>query len=313
VTSAASGHNQSRRVALIGFGEVGTRFAEGLIASGRHDVAAYDILFDNPREASRLRAKARELKAEPCASAAAAIAGARIVISAVTASSAQNAAHEAAKHMGPGQFFLDINSVSPETKRADEAAIVKSGAAYVEAAVMAPIAPYGLKVPMLLGGRHAAELAAILVPAGMKMEPVADIVGQASAIKMCRSVMIKGIEALVVEGFLAARHYGVEDKVIASLDETFPGLNWNRQIGYMLERVLIHGRRRAAEMREAAETVAVAGLEPLMSAATARRQDWLADQATALPALKAAPESEWRASLDQVLKRLKPAANKAAE
>jgi len=175
--------------------------------------------------------------------------------------------------MGPGQFFLDINSVSPETKRADEAAIVKSGAAYVEAAVMAAIAPYGLKVPMLLGGKPAAELATILNPAGMKMEPVAAIVGQASAIKMCRSVMIKGIEALVVEGFLAARHYGVEDKVIASLDETFPGLNWNRQVGYMLERVLIHGRRRAAEMREAADTVAAAGLEPLMSTATARRQD----------------------------------------
>jgi 3-hydroxyisobutyrate dehydrogenase-like beta-hydroxyacid dehydrogenase len=312
-TEAASGHNQPRRIALIGFGEVGTRFAEGLIASGRHDVAAYDILFDDRREAPRLRAKARELKVEACASPAAAIAGARIVISAVTASSAQEAAHEAAKHMGPGQFFLDINSVSPETKRADEAAIVKSGAAYVEAAVMAAIAPYGLKVPMLLGGKPAAELATILNPAGMKMEPVAAIVGQASAIKMCRSVMIKGIEALVVEGFLAARHYGVEDKVIASLDETFPGLNWNRQVGYMLERVLIHGRRRAAEMREAADTVAAAGLEPLMSTATARRQDWLADQAAALPALKAAPEGEWRASLDQILKRLKPASAKAAE
>ena len=117
-TEAASGHNQPRRIALIGFGEVGTRFAEGLIASGRHDVAAYDILFDDRREAPRLRAKARELKVEACASPAAAIAGARIVISAVTASSAQEAAHEAAKHMGPGQFFLDINSVSPETKRA---------------------------------------------------------------------------------------------------------------------------------------------------------------------------------------------------
>jgi 3-hydroxyisobutyrate dehydrogenase-like beta-hydroxyacid dehydrogenase len=213
-------------------------------------------------------------------------------------------AREAATYLRPGPFFLDINSVAPETKRADAAAVAPSGGTYVEAAVMAPVAPYGLKVPMLLGGTGGPALAKLLAPAGLRMEPVADAIGEASAIKMCRSVMIKGIEALAVEGFLTARRYGVEDRIIASLDETFPSLHWEKLAGYLIERVVRHGRRRAAEMREAAETVAAAGLEPLMTSATALRQDWVADQVAASPSLKANEEAEWRKTIDALLARL---------
>ena len=298
------------RIALIGFGEVGTLFAKELIASGRHSVSTYDILFEGT-QGNELKDKARGLQAEPCPSAAAASKDALVVISAVTATSARDVAEQAGGYLKPDQFFLDINSVSPETKRADEQAVARSGAAYVEAAVMAPVAPYGIKVPMLLGGKRAGELADLLNPSGMKMRAVSEQVGQASAIKMCRSVFIKGIEALAVEGFLAARRYGVEDHVIASLDETFPSLNWEKQAGYLISRVMQHGRRRAAEMRESAETVANAGIEPLMTEATSRRQDWLADRVDEQPALKTAPEKDWRASLDAVLKRLKPAKNAA--
>jgi len=304
------GGNKSR-IALIGFGEVGSLFAKELHATGRHEISTYDILFAG-KEGAKLRDKARGLGAAPCPSASDAARDALVVISAVTASSARDVAGEAGGYLKPGQFFLDINSVSPETKREDEKDVARSGAAYVEAAVMAPVAPYGIKVPMLLGGKQAAELAAILTPSGMRMKAVSENVGEASAIKMCRSVFIKGIEALAVEGFLAARRYGVEDRVIASLDETFPSLNWEKQAGYLISRVLQHGRRRAAEMRESAETVANAGIEPLMTAATAKRQDWLADIVEELPDLKTAPEKDWRASLDAVLKRLKPG-KKAAE
>jgi 3-hydroxyisobutyrate dehydrogenase-like beta-hydroxyacid dehydrogenase len=294
------------RIALIGFGEVGSLFARELIATGRHSVATYDILFDAPQGAA-LRERAHALKVEPCATAAAAAAGALVVISAVTATSAADVAREAGGYLKPGQFFLDINSVSPETKRGDETLVSRSGADYVEAAVMAPVAPYGIKVPMLLGGKRATELAAVLNPSGFHMTAVSETVGQASAIKMCRSVFIKGIEALAVEGFLAARRYGVEDQVIASLSETFPSVDWEKQAGYFISRVIEHGRRRAAEMRESAETVAAIGLEPLMTLATSRRQDWLADCVAESPSLKAIPEKDWRASLDQILKRLKPA------
>jgi 3-hydroxyisobutyrate dehydrogenase-like beta-hydroxyacid dehydrogenase len=127
---------------------------------------------------------------------------------------------------------------------------------------------------------------------------------------MCRSIMIKGVEALAVECFLTARRYGVEDRIVASLNQTFP-LDWEKLAGYLIGRTVQHGRRRAAEMREAAETVAAAGLEPLMTAATAQRQDWVADQADAVPALKAIPEAEWRATIDRLLERLGGRANAA--
>jgi 3-hydroxyisobutyrate dehydrogenase-like beta-hydroxyacid dehydrogenase len=300
-----------RRIALIGFGEFGSTFAKGFLGAG-WSVACYDILFDNSAAGAEFRARAKALGAEACASAAAAADGARVVISAVTATSAIAVAREAAGYLRPGQFFLDINSVSPETKRADAEAIKPSGATYVEAAVMAPVAPYGLKVPMLLGGTGGAALAKLLAPAGLKMEPVAEEIGEASAIKMCRSVMIKGIEALAFECFLTARRYGVEDRITASLGETFKPLDWEKLAGYLIERVVKHGRRRAAEMREAAETVARAGLEPLLTSATALRHDWVADQADALPALRANAEEEWRKTIDALIARL-DAEHKAAE
>lgn len=288
---------EPRRIALIGFGEVGGLFAEGLIASGRHDVSAYDILMDGAAKRA-LYGKARALGVEACASAADAARNAPIIISAVTAAAARDVAGAAAGFLRPGQIFLDVNSVAPDTKRASAAAIERSGADYVEAAIMAPVAPYGLKVPILLGGRQAAALKAMLDPAGMTIEVAAVEIGRASAIKMCRSIMIKGIEALTVECLLTARHYGVEDDIIASLDKSYPQMGWTRQAGYLIGRVVQHGRRRAAEMREAADTVADAGLAPLMASATAERQDWVADRVAERPVLRTAAETDWRNTLD---------------
>jgi 3-hydroxyisobutyrate dehydrogenase-like beta-hydroxyacid dehydrogenase len=231
-------------------------------------------------------------------SGAAAVAGARIVVSAVTASSSRAVAEDLRQHLVPGQLFLDINSVSPDTKRGNAAAVEKSGASYVEAAVMGPVAPNGLKVPILLGGAAASELAAILNPAGMRLEVAATTIGQASAIKMCRSIMIKGLEALTVECLMTARQYGVEDVVIASLNRSFPQMDWEKLAGYFVERTIKHGRRRAAEMRESAATVSGIGIAPLMAAATAQRQDWVADLVAGLAAANPASEKEWRKALD---------------
>jgi 3-hydroxyisobutyrate dehydrogenase-like beta-hydroxyacid dehydrogenase len=176
-----------------------------------------------------------------------------------------------------------------------------AGARYVEAAVMTSVPPYGVKVPMLLGGRHAAELAAILGPLGFAMEVAAERIGVASAIKMCRSVFIKGLEAIVVESFTAARKYGVEAHVLSSLQETFPSIDWEKQGAYLFGRVAMHGRRRAEEMREAAATVREAGLDPHMAAATAERQDWMArlKDETGLAAL--AQDADWREYADRLL------------
>jgi 3-hydroxyisobutyrate dehydrogenase-like beta-hydroxyacid dehydrogenase len=202
-----------------------------------------------------------------------------LVISAVTASNTLSVAQEAAQHLGAGSVFLDLNSASPGTKQQAAAVVDAAGADYVEAGVMTSVPPYGIRVPMLLGGRQAAALAQLLNAWGMDTKAVSENLGVASAIKMCRSVMIKGLEAMVIESFTAARAHGVEDAVIASLRETFPGIDWEKQAAYFFQRVIEHGRRRAEEMREVAVTVREAGLEPWSAAGTAERQAWMADLA----------------------------------
>jgi len=265
---------QFRRIALIGFGEAGGILGEDLSRSGR-EVAAYDILLDAPATRAPMLAKASGAGVRPCDSARQAMAGAELVISAVTASAATEVAVAAAAVLRPGQLLLDINSVSPGTKLAGARAVEPCGADYVEAAVMAPLPAQRLAVPMLLGGPRAAEAAEALRALGFNAQAISDRIGVASAVKMCRSVVIKGIEALAVESLFAARRFGAEREVLASLERTFPSMGWEGALpDYLVSRVAEHGRRRAAEMREVALTLQGVGLDPLMASATAERQDW---------------------------------------
>jgi 3-hydroxyisobutyrate dehydrogenase-like beta-hydroxyacid dehydrogenase len=150
---------------------------------------------------------------------------------------------------------------------------------YIEAGVMTSVPPYGIKVPMLLGGVKAEAIAAVLQVWGMDAKAISIEIGKASAIKMSRSIMIKGLEALVIESLTNARKYGVENEVIATLEETFPDIDWHKQAAYFYSRVVQHGKRRAEEMREAANTVLDTGIEPIMASAVAAKQQVIADLA----------------------------------
>jgi 3-hydroxyisobutyrate dehydrogenase-like beta-hydroxyacid dehydrogenase len=270
--------NRLEHIALIGFGEAGSILGADLVAAG-YDVSMYDILLDEPSTRPAMLARAAQANVRPHDSFADAVAGADLVISAVTASSSGDVAALAGRHLQAGQVFLDINSVSPGKKQSSCRAVEASGADYVESAVMAPVPPYGLKVPMLLGGRRAESVASQLLRIGMNAQAISNEIGVASAVKMCRSVVIKGIEALVVESMRAARHFGAEKQVLASLNESFPGMGWDKELpDYLISRVAEHGRRRAAEMREVARTLQDAGFEPTMAAATAMLQDALVDE-----------------------------------
>ena len=268
-------------VALIGFGEVGRIFARDLRALGVVELRAYDIAFADPDSAPSRNARAQGV--EVCPDAPAAAREAPLVICAVTAGSALDAARSALPGIGAGAFFVDVNSVSPGVKREAAEAVNAAGGRYVEAAVMSSVPPKGLKTPMLLGGRHAAAFAPVAGALGLDAPVYSDAEGAASSVKMCRSVMIKGLEALVMECLVSARAYGVEADVLRSLADTMPNTDWEQLAGYMIRRSLQHGRRRAEEMREVARTVADTGCEPLMSLAIAARQDWAADAGAALP------------------------------
>jgi 3-hydroxyisobutyrate dehydrogenase-like beta-hydroxyacid dehydrogenase len=201
------------------------------------------------------------------------------IVSAVTASQAVPVAESCAGALKPGAWFVDFNSASPGAKKRAAALIDGGGGCYVEGAVMTSVPPYRLKVPLLLGGSRAKELAPLLELLGFNARVASDALGVASAVKMCRSVMIKGLEAMVIEAFTTARAYGVEDAVLASLKETFPGIDWEKQGAYFFQRVIEHGRRRSEEVHEVAETVREIGLKPWSSQGTAERQAWMADLA----------------------------------
>jgi 3-hydroxyisobutyrate dehydrogenase-like beta-hydroxyacid dehydrogenase len=261
---------------LLGFGEAGSILSSELVKAGAQSVATYDIKFGQG-EGPAMMARAEAAGVHSAMSAAEAAAGSDIIIAAVTASSSVDAARTAAGYIKPNQFYFDLNSVSPGKKREAARLIEDAGGKFVDVAVMAPVPPYGVKVPMAVAGKWGQAAAERLVPFGFRIEVFDREVGYVSAMKMCRSVMIKGIESLIIEAMTAAHAYDVVDQVIPSLDEYFKGKDWRWQTEYMFGRVIEHGVRRAAEMREAAKTVAEIGLEPLMTAATAERQQWVAD------------------------------------
>lgn len=289
------------RIGLVGYGEVGRILAEDLRARGVAKIVACDLALGGPAEAP-LREHALAHGVALAASHAALAADADLIVSAVTANQAVPAAEACAPALRPGTWFLDFNSASPGAKRRAAQAVDGAGGRYVEGAVMTSIPPYRIRVPLLLGGGHAAALAPLLAALGFDAKSASDRLGIASATKMCRSVMIKGLEAMVIESFTAARAYGVEDAVLASLAETFPGIDWEKQGSYFFQRVIQHGRRRAEEMREVARTVREAGLEPWSAAGTAERQAWMADLSEAgVFGDKAAPPGAWRDAADRIL------------
>jgi 3-hydroxyisobutyrate dehydrogenase-like beta-hydroxyacid dehydrogenase len=265
------------QIAIIGYGEVGTILAEDLRQRG-HSVAVFDRQCGLPADAA-MRAHAAQQGVTWAASAIDAVRGAALVLSAVTASQAVPVAQACAPGLAPGTFFLDFNSASPGAKIKAAQAVDAAGGRYVEGAVMTSLPPYRIQVPLLLGGPFAAALLPLLAQLGFAPKVASATLGVASATKMCRSIIIKGLEAMVIESFTTARHYGVEDAVIASLVETYPGIDWEKQGAYLFQRVIEHGRRRSEEVMEVAQTVREAGLTPFSATGTAQRQAHIADLA----------------------------------
>ena len=262
-------HN-TPRISFIGFGEAGQAIASGLRESGLEQIAAWDILFPDAAGA-KLKAAGEQYGVRLANSAADAVRDSDVIIAAVTAASSLEAARSVAPHLKNNPYYLDINSVSPGRKT-DTAALLDGLARYVDVAVIAPIHPARHKTPLLIAGPHAEAVAPLLQELEMKLKIVSPETGKAAAIKMIRSVMIKGIEALTLECFLAASRADLLEEVTASLKNNYPTLDWTRIADYNIERMANHGERRAAEMEESAVTLRELGLDPLMVEGTVKRQ-----------------------------------------
>lgn len=290
-----------RQITLIGLGEVGTILATDL----RHqDPQLKIVAFDLLHAQSQMQQKAHDLSIQLVSGLDQAIEGSQLIFSAVTASQALSVAENSAKFIAKGQFFLDLNSVSPDTKRRGHEFISRAAAEYIDVAVMAPYPPARLQTPLLLGGQRAPAVSHWLNDHSFNSKVHSAKVGEASAIKMCRSVMIKGLEALTTECLSAARQYGVEKEVLASLHASFPSLGWDDKLPhYLISRVAEHGRRRAEEMREVVKTLEDVGVVPHQNKATVETQQSFVDAIAAhsLTYQDLVPFN-WEKTIDQLYK-----------
>ncbi len=246
----------TQTLALIGFGEAGSTFARA--AGWGRRARGFDIRTVDFSSAG----------VEDCSTLAEALAGAGLAISVVTADNALTVARDAARHISRGAFYFDLNSVAPDTKRAAAEAIEEAGGIYIDVAVMAPVHPAGLATPMLLSGAEAQAGIELLARLGFtNVRGTGGDVGRASMIKMLRSVMVKGFEALTAECLVASARAGVVDEVLGSFDG-----DWATGADYRIDRMLVHGTRRSAEMAEVVKTLEALGVEPLMTSGTVGRQ-----------------------------------------
>lgn len=258
-------------IGFIGFGEAAFWMARTLRGEGVPNAVAYDVHTTTQGRGDLIRRRAEEVGARLLPTLAALPAECDLVVSAVTASVARTVGEDAAAHLEARHLYVDINSVSPAVKQAVGAAVAARGARFVEAAVMSTVPPLGHRVPMLLCGPGAQSFADLMSPYGMHLDVLDGPLGSASAIKMFRSVIIKGLEALMLECVLGAEQFGAAERVFASVSASIPGIDWNRLAHYMIGRTAIHAERRVHEMDEVARTLADVGIEPIMAAAASRR------------------------------------------
>ena len=284
---------------FVGFGEAAFHLTRGLREAGAGDFVAYDIHTHTPGRGEKIRRRAAETGTRLVESNAELAAAADWIWSAVTSDQAPAAAAQNAPHLTARHLYVDLNSVSPAVKQAIVGTIAATGARFVEIAMMQPVPPYGHRVPILAGGAAAGEFRDRMTPYGMRIEITSPEVGRAAATKMFRSIIIKGMEALITECVLAAGRYGAVEGVFASLAESYPGIDWPALADYMIGRVVEHGERRAREMEEVAETLEAVGIEPIMALATARRQEWSA-QAGLKTHFGGEPPKNYREFLDAV-------------
>ena len=252
------------RIGFIGFGEAAQAFTEGWRDAGLDArVSAYDLLFDaqEPGVAAAKNDDCQTRAVAPVATVGELVADNDIIVSAVTADQALAAATSVGE-LRAEQRYLDINSVAPEKKRAAAAAL---GTGYLDVAVLAPAYPRRHETPMLLGGPTAHAAGPALTEIFPAIEVFSDAVGEASLVKMIRSVFVKGMESVAMECALAAERAGLTERIFESLDNTMRFTTAREFVDYTTERVAVHGLRRSAEMEEVCATLEDLGLVPTMS------------------------------------------------
>jgi 3-hydroxyisobutyrate dehydrogenase-like beta-hydroxyacid dehydrogenase len=252
----------SRRWGLIGFGEAG-RIIGGALAASGVDLAVHDRVLLDPARGAAVREAVTAAGATPVDDLAA-FADRDVVVSLVTPATAVPAAQGYAPHAQAGALYLDLNSTAPDAKQEIVALL---GSVRVVDGVMTGggITLDAHRIPISLAGPDAAEAAELLNGAGLNAAVVGDEIGSAAALKMLRSVVIKGMEGLWVEALLAARARGVVEPLLAMIEETLDRYSARDFATMLVTTHVAHAGRRQVEVRMSRDTVAGTAVPPLLS------------------------------------------------
>lgn len=294
-------------IGVIGFGEVGSALGRGLVSTGRARVVASDVAADDPTFGPLIRRRAAEAGVELLPDNAAAAAAAEVVLVAVPGARALEAARQAAPGLRSGQLYVDVGSASPRVKQALAEVVAAAGASPIDVAIVSSPLIDGHRIATLASGPRAAEYRDLLTPLGCNITVVGERPGQAAAIKMLRSVIMKGLEALLLESLLAARRHGVEDVVLGTVAEFMDKRSFAEMASFFITTDAIHAERRAAEAEMMAEVVREVGITPRLSPAVAETLRWSASLGLKAHFGGEVPR-DWKTVIDAILTRLDAAA-----
>ena len=260
------------RVLLIGFGEAGRAIASGWREAELNvAVSAYDLKLDDSAARGEIIAAAGAAGVRTAIHAPGEFEAADHVFSLVTADQALAAARAAAPCLSPNQVYWDMNSAAPRTKRLAAEAVSAGGAEYLDVGILSPILPKRHRAPLAIAGRVDGRVRAAIKALDLDAGFLFEEIGQAAALKLLRSIVIKGVESALLECHLACSKTGLSGQVLGSLAPSFPGVDWPARSAYVLERTRTHGPRRAAEMDEVASYLEELGIDPIISRAAVKR------------------------------------------
>ena len=264
------------KLGFIGFGEAGyylsSEFKEGEVEGYAFDTAAFT---DDPR-AEGVRRRAAENHITLVQSLEELAAACEIVVCLTSAASALPIAKSIAPFMRANTVYADLNSASPKTKEQIAEAFRCSKGTFIEAAIMNAVPAKKTKVPILICGEGCEQVAARLNVTGMNVTALSGAkLGTASATKMLKSVLSKGVIALFTEAALVTEKYDLTETVFQSLWNTMNMMTYEKFCHYMVTQAAYHSERLGKEMGEVLATLDDLDENSIMTQAAKKKFEWL--------------------------------------
>ncbi|MFP4573928.1 MAG: NAD(P)-binding domain-containing protein [Desulfobacterales bacterium] len=265
------------KLGFIGFGVAAYGLSKGLKEAGVEGICFFDSNYRNPLFQEVFEKRIAETGAAPSGSLGELIGNTDVVLSCVTGSVSVSVAKEASEFLSKNHIYIDVNSASPMVKKDVYEAIEKTGAGFVDGAIMGPVPAFLHQVPIFVSGDGADRFREMMAPYGMQITCIGSNPGDASALKMLRSIFMKGIAALLMEMLPAARHFGSWEMVVDSIAKTIESRSFLETVRTIFPKALVGAERMSNEMNDVVETLNDAGFPSELTQAVRNKLLWCSD------------------------------------